>query len=195
MIQTGDPDTKTNPLKNIADSIKTYTIPAEFINKFYHKKGAVAAARQGNEVNPFMRSSGTQFYIVQGIQRTDEELNTTENRINSSIKQNMFNMFLRQTTDSIRLSTGTLNSGQIQELASIKMYQYLTGAQEYKFSEEQRNIYKSIGGTPALDGSYTVFGEVIEGMNVIDRIASVSTDSKDKPLTDIRIIKIRIIKN
>jgi cyclophilin family peptidyl-prolyl cis-trans isomerase len=194
MIQTGDPDTKTTPVKNMSDTIKTYTIPSEFCNLYYHKKGAVAAARQGNEVNPDMRSSGTQFYIVQGTKKTDDELNIAENRINSSIKQNMFNKYLKQTTDSLRLAGVTMSAGQIQEIASVKMFQYLTTIKEYKFSEEQKNIYKSIGGTPILDGTYTVFGEVIEGLDVVDRIASVSTDSKDKPLTDIKIIKIKIEK-
>jgi len=75
------------------------------------------------------------------------------------------------------------------------MFQYLTAFKEYKITDEQQNIYKTIGGTPRLDGTYTVFGEVTEGLDIVDKIAEVPTDSKDKPLNDIKIIKIKIIKN
>jgi peptidylprolyl isomerase len=195
MIQAGDPLTKALSSSNLTDSLKTYTIPAEFNNQYFHKRGALAAARQGNDVNPEMRSSGTQFYIVQGVKYTDEELNLAEQRINSNIKQTVFNKLIRQTADSVRVSGKTLSDGEIQEIASIKMFQYLTNNKDYKLSEEQRKTYKEIGGTPRLDATYTVFGEVIEGLDVVDKIAAVPTDSNDKPVTDIKIIKIKIVKN
>ena len=75
------------------------------------------------------------------------------------------------------------------------MFQFLTSYKDYKISEEQRNVYKTSGGTPRLDGTYTVFGEVIEGLDIIDKIAEVQTDSNDKPLNDVKIIKIQILKN
>ena len=87
-----------------------------------------------------------------------------------------------------------LSDAEIQEIASVKMFQYLTNNKDYKISEEQRNIYKTIGGTPRLDGTYTVFGEVIEGLDIVDKIAAVQTDSNDKPVNDIKIIKIKIIR-
>lgn len=195
MIQAGDPVTKTGPVSNKADTLKTYTIPAEFIGTNFHKKGALAAARQGSDVNPEMRSSGTQFYIVQGVKFTDEGLNQSEQRINGSIKQNLFNKLLKETADSISLSGKTISAGEIQEIASVKMFEYLTKTKEYKIPDDQRTIYKSIGGTPRLDGTYTVFGEVIEGLDIIDKIASVQTDASDKPLTDVKILKIKILKN
>jgi peptidylprolyl isomerase len=195
MIQAGDPATKSGPVTNLPDSIKTYTIPAEFTNQYFHKKGALAAAREGNDVNPEMRSSGTQFYIVQGVRYTDEELTTAEQRINSNTKQTLFNKLLKETADSVRLSGKTISDGEIQEIASVKMFQYLTNNKDYKFSEDQRNAYKSIGGTPRLDGTYTVFGEVIEGLDVVDKIASVKTDNNDKPVTDVKIVKIKIVRN
>ncbi|MCX6253762.1 MAG: peptidylprolyl isomerase [Bacteroidia bacterium] len=195
MIQAGDPATKSGPITDLPDSLKTYTIPAEFTKQYFHKKGALAAARQGNDVNPEMRSSGTQFYIVQGVKYNDDELNLAEQRINSNIKQTLFNKMIKEITDSVRLSGKTITDGEIQEIASMKMFQYLTSNKDYKISEEQRNVYKSIGGTPRLDGAYTVFGEVIEGLDVVYRIASVKTDINDKPLNDIKIIKIKIIKN
>jgi cyclophilin family peptidyl-prolyl cis-trans isomerase len=195
MIQAGDPLTKSGSLKNISDSLKTYTIPAEFNNKYFHKKGALAAARQGNDVNPSMRSSGTQFYIVQGVKLSDDELNLAEQKINSNMKQNCFSRLLKETSDSVTLAGKTLTDAEIQDIASVKMFQYLTTYKEYRISEEQRNVYKTIGGTPRLDGTYTVFGEVTEGLDILDKIADVQTDSNDKPLTDIKIIKIKIVKN
>jgi peptidyl-prolyl cis-trans isomerase B (cyclophilin B) len=175
--------------------MKTYTIPAEFNTNFFHKKGALAAAREGNDVNPEMRSSGTQFYIVQGNKLNDDDLNQTEMRINSNLKQSHFNSLIKQTTDSLRTALKSMTDAEIQEIASVKMFNYLTTYKEYKITEEQRNTYKSIGGTPRLDGSYTVFGEVTEGLDIVDKIAEVQTDSNDKPLNDIKIIKIKVIRN
>jgi len=139
-----------------------------------------------------MRSSGTQFYIVQGVKFTDDELNTAEQRINNNIKQSLFNKLLKQTADSLRLSGKTTTPGEVQEIASVKMFQFLSTSPAYKISEEQRNIYKTSGGTPRLDGTYTVFGEVVEGLEIVDKIAAVQTDSKDKPLNDVKILKIKI---
>jgi cyclophilin family peptidyl-prolyl cis-trans isomerase len=193
MIQAGDPATKSALVQELPDSINTYTIPAEFTTQYFHKKGALAAARESNDVNPEMRSSGTQFYIVQGVKYNDGELSQAEQRINNNIKQGLFNRIMRETTDSVRLSGKTITAGETQEIASVKMFQYLTNSKDYKIPEEQRNIYKSIGGVPRLDGTYTVFGEVIEGLAVVDKIASASTDSRDKPVNDIKIIKIKIV--
>jgi peptidylprolyl isomerase len=195
MIQAGDPSSKSNPAAILHDSMKTYTIPPEFNTNYFHKKGALAAARQGNDVNPEMRSSGTQFYIVQGNKLNDDDLNQTELRINSNLKQSYFNSLIKQTTDSLRTALKSMTDAEIQEIASIKMFNYLTTYKEYKMTEEQRNTYKSIGGIPRLDGSYTVFGEVTEGLDIVDKIAEVQTDSNDKPLNDIKIIKIKVIRN
>jgi peptidylprolyl isomerase len=194
MIQTGDPATKAIESTKISDSLKTYTLPSEINPKYFHKRGALAAARQGNNINPEMRSSGTQFYIVQGNKFTDDELNAAEQRINNLINQAAFNKILYHTTDSIRLSGKSLASAEIQDIASNKMFQFLATADKYKMSEDQRTIYKTIGGTPLLDGTYTVFGEVIDGMDIVEKISLVATDSNDRPLNDIRIIKIKILK-
>lgn len=193
MIQAGDPATKS--VQNFPDSLKTYTLPAEFNPAYFHKKGALAAARQGDDVNPEMRSSGTQFYIVQGVKFTDEELDLAEQRINSSMKQRQFNGFLKQAADSARRTGKALSDGEIQEIASLKMFQFLTSYKDYKIPEEQRIVYKTLGGTPRLDGTYTVFGEVVKGLDIIDKIAEVQTDSNDKPVTPVKIIKMKIVKN
>ena len=195
MIQAGDPSSKSGSSKHLPDSLKTYTIPAEFNSQYFHKKGALAAARQGNDVNPEMRSSGTQFYIVQGVKLNDEDLNMAEQRINSNMKQSRFSSLIKQTSDSVRLAGGVMVDAQIQEIASVKMFQYLASYKDYKITDDQRNIYRTIGGTPRLDGSYTVFGEVIEGLDVIDKIADVQTDNNDKPVNDVKIISIKIVGN
>jgi peptidylprolyl isomerase len=195
MIQAGDPVTRTVPIAKTADSLNTYTIPAEFRKEYFHKKGALAAAREGNDVNPEMRSSGTHFYIVQGTVLNDDELLQSEQRINSNIKQAMFNMFLREVSDSARKAGVTITDGEVQEKASVKMFNYMTLNPGYKIPDDQRAVYKSIGGVPRLDQTYTVFGEVVEGLDVVDKIAAVSTDAADKPLTDVKILKIKILKN
>ena len=194
MIQTGDASTKKGGLSSGEDSLSTYTIPPEFESQYYHKKGALAAARQGNNVNPEMRSSGTQFYIVQGSVWNDNKLNQLETTINSNIKQSMFNKFMFEVMDSSFNAEIPLTSAEIQEIASDKMFNFLAENGDYKMSEKQRDDYKTIGGSPSLDGTYTVFGEVVEGMDVVDKIAAASTDSNDKPIEDIRIIEAKIVK-
>jgi len=191
MIQAGDPATRSVLIPESADTLN-YTIPAEFNSHYFHKKGALAAARQGNDVNPEMRSSATQFYIVQGVKLSTEELDQAEQRINNDLKQAMFNKFLRQVADSARLSGTIMSDGEIQEKAAAKMFDFLATNESYMIPEDQRTIYKNEGGVPRLDGTYTVFGEVIEGSDVIDRIAAVPTDRTDKPVSDIRLIKLKI---
>ena len=146
MIQAGDPDSKNaKPGQPLGYGDLGYTIPAEFNKNLFHKKGALAAARQPDNVNPDKESSASQFYIVQGRVYSNQELDLMEQR-----------------------------------------------GVHIKFTEEQRKIYTSVGGTPHLDYSYTVFGEVTDGIEVVDKIASVKTDKRDRPLNDIKI-KIKII--
>jgi peptidylprolyl isomerase len=194
MIQAGDPITRTVPVDWGADSLNTYTIPAEFNKQFYHKKGALAAAREGNDINPDMRSSGTHFYIVQGSKFTDDQLNQAEEMINNNLKRAMFNKFIHQIADSAASSGTPLSDAEIQEMASDKMFNYLVTEGTYKIPDVQRVAYKTIGGVPRLDGTYTVFGEVIDGLDVVDKIAAVKTDSADRPLSDIKILNIKILK-
>jgi peptidylprolyl isomerase len=194
MIQTGDPATNTSLAKSQTDTLILKTIPAEFRINLFHKKGALAAARQANEVNPEMRSSAFQFYIVQGIKYTDDELNQAEILINNNIKQAEFLKLIKAMTDSSRISGLNLSLAEIQEKSTIRMYEHMENSVNFRLSEEQRTVYKNIGGTPRLDGTYTVFGEVIEGLEVVDRIASVKTNNSNRPLNDIRIIKMRLVK-
>jgi cyclophilin family peptidyl-prolyl cis-trans isomerase len=194
MIQAGDPLTKPATSKSLPDSLSTYTIAAEINPAYFHKRGAVAAAREGNEVNPEMRSSGTQFYIVQGVVYTDPELDQAETKITSNVRQALFCKLLKLTADSLRSAGKSPSESEVQGAASMKMFDYLSANHDYKIPEEQRTIYKNTGGVPRLDCTYTVFGEVVEGIEIVDLIDAVSTDSKDKPLTDVRILKMKIIR-
>jgi peptidyl-prolyl cis-trans isomerase B (cyclophilin B) len=146
MIQGGDPNSK-NAKPNIAlgNGGPGYTIDAEFNPNLFHKKGALAAARKGDAINPKKASSGSQFYIVDGSVYNTNRLDLFEQRLGNS------------------------------------------------FSKEQKEIYTTIGGTPSLDGSYTVFGQVIKGLEVISKIANMKRDANDRPIQDLKM-KLKIIK-
>ena len=193
MIQAGDPLTRQGGIPQGADTLNSYTLPSEFRPEYFHKKGALAAAREGNNVNPDMRSSGTQFYIVQGKKLTESELSQFEQLINNNLKQAMFFKYLREVSDSARISGIQLSDGEIQEKASARMFEYLTTNEAYKIPADQRTVYTSIGGVPRLDGTYTVFGEVTEGLDVVDKIAAVQTNPANRPLQDVKM-KIELVK-
>lgn len=140
MIQGGDPDSRNaGPNVQLGAGGPNYKIPAEIIPGLYHKKGALAAARQGDQVNPQKMSSGSQFYIVQGKKSSPAEL------------------------------------------------EQLSRGYGINFSPEQKEVYSTIGGTPFLDNSYTVFGEVVKGLDVIDKIAAVKTMYGDRPAVDVKM--------
>lgn len=203
MIQTGDPDSKTAKAgKVLGSGGPGYTVEAEFKTDLIHKKGALSAARLGDQANPEKRSSGSQFYIVQGKKYTDEELD----QMASQSEMNKLMPFVQQYISDPK-NVDVLN--QIQEM---KKQQNRTGLDSLvkavteivakkhpeikliKYTEKQREIYKTIGGTPFLDGSYTVFGELVEGLDILDKIAAVKTDSNDRPVEDVKIISIKAVK-
>ena len=147
MIQGGDPNSKTAKAgQHLGNGDVGYTIPAEFVPARYHKRGAVAAAREGDQVNPQKASSGCQFYIVDGTVYDNDKMSMIAQRTGKT------------------------------------------------FTPEQIQAYTTVGGAPWLDGDYTVFGEVIEGMDVVDKIASQQKDGSDRPVEDIKIISASILR-
>jgi len=147
MIQAGDPMSRDAvPGEPLGSGGPGYTIPAEIVSGLYHQKGALAAARQGDQMNPERESSGSQFYIVHGRVFSEEGL---------------------------------------KQLAEER---------DLDLNEEQKELYTTIGGTPHLDDAYTVFGQVVEGMEVVERIAMMETDDKDRPVEDVSIVRMEVIE-
>ena len=196
MIQGGDPDSKrSQPGDTLGDGDLPYTIPAEFNDSLFHKKGVLAAARTGN---PERASSSMQFYIVQGRVLNDTLLLGAENTINEWLAEHYFLQepanksflnALQKAEDDENWQEYRILRDSISALA--KSYKNF---KQYTIPESHRKVYKSIGGTPFLDQNYTVFGEVIKGLEVVDSIAKVQTDSLDRPTRDVRILSIRPVE-
>ena len=189
MIQGGDPDSRgASPTAHLGAGGPDYTIPAEFNRALIHKKGALAAARQGDQVNPEKRSSGSQFYIVTGEVYSAGKLTQLEKQMAQQQLQSIFDDLVVQNRSRILdLRKKRDNAGimQIQEELQQKTYAIAKEQGEPKYTPEQREIYTTIGGTPFLDQNYTVFGEVTSGLDVVDKIQQVATQPGDRPVDDI----------
>ncbi|SMD37036.1 peptidyl-prolyl cis-trans isomerase B (cyclophilin B) [Reichenbachiella faecimaris] len=195
MIQGGDPDSKNaEPGDTLGNGGLGYRVDAEFNPTLFHKKGALGAARDGNLARA---SSSTQFYIVQGKVFNDSLLEVAEGRINGWLKENAFKKDsanqpivdeLVRAEEEENWELYTQINDSIKTLAED--YQ---GSETYSIPEAQREVYKSVGGTPHLDQNYTVFGEVIKGLAVVDSIAAVQTGAFDRPVKDVRILTVRVI--
>jgi peptidylprolyl isomerase len=199
MIQGGDPDSKKAPSGVLlGDGGPNYMIPAEFNSKLFHKKGVIAAARESDLENPSQASSGSQFYIVQGKVFTDSLLKIQAKRIT---KMKLFNKIINLPENKEYLTkymvynkTEKVDSVKyIYDIIDKKVQAELPSTPEYVFSPEQIKAYTTIGGTPHLDASYTVFGEVYEGLDVVERIGAEPVDKNARPLSDIRIKSVSII--
>ena len=200
MAQAGDPNSKNEEFTgSLGQSSEGGKIPAEFSTKYFHKKGALAAARQPDNINPSKASSGSQFYIVQGKIHSDDQLKNMEARLNSQKESEAIKLFLqangneqylnfikRCQKENLRDSMNLLIE-QIMPLATKNM-------ELFKFSDQAILDYSTIGGTPHLDGGYTVFGEVIEGFEVIDSICHTITLQGNRPKEDVKIISMTLIK-
>ncbi len=196
MIQAGDPDSKNaSDTAMLGSGDVGYTIPAEFNPKFFHKKGVLAAARQGDDVNPEKASSGCQFYIVTGRKFTEPQLLGMENKINEQREEALFDSLARQHMKEIyKMRKAGDNAGllELQDTLEAQARELADKEEKFRFTPEQIKAYITIGGAPHLDGSYTVFGEVTEGMEVVENIEIAKTNRADRPVVDIRILKASI---
>jgi cyclophilin family peptidyl-prolyl cis-trans isomerase len=192
MIQGGDPDSRNaKPGAKLGSGGPGYTVPAEFVPEYIHRRGALAAARQGDNINPAKASSGSQFYIVQGKTFTDEELDQIELRAARENASRMYFLYVKEEENAMQKAGKTVDPDSAQVRASRRASAYLR-ENPYRMNEEDRQTYKTVGGSPHLDGEYTVFGEVVRGMDVVDKIAELETDDADRPKTDVKIKKIKV---
>ena len=196
MIQAGDPDSKNaSDTAMLGSGDVGYTIPAEFNPKFFHKKGVLAAARQGDDVNPEKASSGCQFYIVTGRKFTEPQLLGMENKINERREEALFDSLARQHMKEIyKMRKAGDNAGllELQDTLEAQARELADKEEKFRFTPEQIKAYSTVGGAPHLDGSYTVFGEVTEGMEVVENIEIAKTNRADRPVENIRILKASI---
>ena len=198
MIQGGDPDSKNAPKgKMLGTGGPDYTIPAEFVYpQYFHKRGALSAARTGDEVNPEKESSGSQFYIVWGKTLKPAELKQMEHQMAMQQEQQVFNQLTREHHEEIMNLRRNRDRVGLQELQDKLIEQTkITCKQQGKpsFTEEQIEVYTNVGGTPFLDNQYTVFGEVEEGLDIVERIQNCNTDRNDRPTKDVKIETVALL--
>ncbi len=193
MVQTGDPNSKSaKPGQQLGDGGPKYKLPAEISDTLYHFKGALAAARESDQNNPMKMSSGSQFYIVTGSP-------VSSSKMKEMLEQGVIKDFLSKRENmeyQMRLNTAYEMSNQLAADNVIKEIKPLVKDQieaAYKnVPEKVRNIYGSWGGTPFLDNQYTVFGKVVSGHHIVDKIQWVETDKNDRPVNDVKIISTKV---
>ena len=196
MIQGGDPDSKGAPAgKHLGVGGPSYTLDAEINPGLFHKRGALAAARQGDEVNPERKSSGSQFYIVWGKVYNKNQLNQLAKQLEIQEAQKTFDNLAFQQRATIMQMRRERNQSGLQELQEKMAAEAMAQAKANGpiLTDEQKEVYSTIGGTPYLDNQYTVFGEVEEGLDIVEEIQKTATGRNDRPQEDI-VMTMTILK-
>ena len=190
MIQGGDPDSKNAPQgKRLGTGGPGYTIPAEFVYpKYFHKRGALSAARLADQVNPERESSGSQFYIVWGKVYKPQELKQMERQMEMQQEQAIFNQLAQAHREDILNFRRNRDRAGLQQLQDQLVEETQKKSKEIgapKLTDEQVKAYTTVGGTPFLDNQYTVFGEVEEGLDVVEKIQNTEALRDDRPKNDV----------
>lgn len=197
MIQAGDPDSKNAPAnKSLGTGGPGYNVDAEIVYpELFHKRGVLAAARQGDEVNPERKSSGSQFYIVWGEVYPGGKLGQMEKQMNTYKEQEIFNGLAAENKEKImelRRNRDREGLMQLQDELIALTKAKVKECGGFKFTPEQKQAYSTVGGTPHLDGQYTVFGEVVEGLDIVEKIQNTKTGAADRPVEDIKILEMQV---
>ena len=199
MVQGGDPDSRgASAGKSLGSGGPGYQIPAEIIYpQLFHKRGALSAARTGDQMNPQRASSGSQFYIVWGSVYSEAQLSGMDEQKKQQAMQAYFGRLVNEKRDFIQSLYDSKNQAGLdalqKELAALTEAEFAKNPEKGGLTAEQKNAYSTVGGTPHLDGEYTVFGEVVEGLDIVEKIQSCQTGSNDRPKTDITM-KMEIIR-
>lgn len=196
MIQTGDPDSKNaEPGKMLGSGDLGYTVEAEIeYPRHYNKYGALAAARTGDAVNPERRSSASQFYIVTGRKINEQQLENMQMSGRQQELEQTFRKLAMQHRDTIQAMQKANDQEGLESLRQQLIKETEESVNSTELPENLKQDYSTIGGAPHLDGAYTVFGEVVKGMDVVEKIQKVETDRNDRPLEDVRVLSAKIIK-
>lgn len=198
MIQAGDPASKqAADTATLGEGDLGYTVPAEFVPALFHKRGALAAARTGDDINPEKASSACQFYIVTGRKFSESQLINMQNRMNEARLDTVFNQLAaphRKEIYLMRKANDTQGLIALQDSLEAQARAIVDKEPALRFSAQQIKAYTTIGGTPHLDGNYTVFGEVVGGLDIVDDIQQVATGRNDRPKENVRILKATIVQ-
>ncbi len=198
MIQTGDPDSRTAaPGQQLGAGGPGYTLEAEIrFPQHFHQRGALAAARTGDQANPERRSSGSQFYIVTGQTYSAAQLDRMDQQLRQAQMQGIFNQLAAERMSQIRQMQAAGDQAGLQKLQEelIAITESQVDPSAPILTPEMRQAYSTVGGAPHLDSQYTVFGQVESGLDVVDKIEKVATDRSDRPIDDVKILSMTIVK-
>lgn len=195
VVQGGDPDSKAHESGvRYGSNNGGYTIPAEILPHYFNKRGALIDAKRADSDNPERASAGTQFCFVQGKIHTDEELVEKEARINEIRRNWLYYKFRKQLIEDNPSLGDHSQLDELENLTALMVIDTLEMCGTYIIPEEHRQAYKTIGGVPHLDSSVTVFGEVVEGLDIVEKMSLVETDKNDRPLKDVWVKSTKVFQ-